>query len=90
MRPRSKFLTGGVLLIVAISGFVAYKSSWVRSWFGRDAENAAELNRLADVKLDVPLPATADWPQWRGPSRDGRAPAGPLRTDWDKNPPQKL
>ncbi|MBX9622247.1 MAG: PQQ-like beta-propeller repeat protein, partial [Gemmataceae bacterium] len=35
-------------------------------------------------------PASADWPQWLGPTRDGRAPAGPLRTDWAANPPKPL
>jgi outer membrane protein assembly factor BamB len=35
----------------------------------------------ADVK-------SADWPQWRGPNRDGVAPAGPFRTDWKANPPK--
>jgi len=90
MSKRSAILLVGVVLVAAGGGYVAFKSSWVRSWFGRDAENAAELERLAAAKLDTAASETADWPQWRGPNRDGRAPAGPLRTDWDKNPPQKL
>lgn len=80
----------GVAIFVALGGFIAYQSSWVRSWFGRDAENAAELSRLADVKFEQPAASTADWPQWRGPHRDGRAPAVAIRTDWEQNPPARL
>jgi outer membrane protein assembly factor BamB len=48
---------------------------------------------LAAVTLTLTIVSAnhaADWPQWRGPHRDGRAPAGPFRTDWDKNPPKEL
>jgi len=90
MTPRSKLLLVGFALIVSLGGFIAYKSSWVRSWFGREAENAAELSRLAEAKLDTPAATTADWPQWRGPHRDGLASASPIRTDWEKNPPKPL
>ncbi len=41
---------------------------------------------LAAVSL-----AGADWPQWRGPGRDGIAPAGPKLLDtWPKAGPLKL
>lgn len=91
-RTRRGLLVVGVLLVLGIGGFAAYRSSWVQSWFGRDADNAAEIARLVDAKLTVAPAATADvgWPQWRGPMRDGRAPAGPLRTDWEANPPKPL
>jgi outer membrane protein assembly factor BamB len=35
------------------------------------------------------LPA-ADWPQWRGPARDGHAPAGGLPRQWAIAPPEPL
>src|SRR5581483_438550 len=91
-RTRPALLVVGVLLILAVGGYVAYHSPRVRSWFGREAENPAEMARRGGAKLAVAPVAAADvgWPQWRGPTRDGRAPAGPLRTDWDKNPPKPL
>jgi hypothetical protein len=32
----------------------------------------------------------ADWPQWRGPGRDGRAESPGLKMDWTTNPPRHL
>jgi outer membrane protein assembly factor BamB len=91
-RARTVLLIVGVLLILGIGGYSAYQSPRVRSWFGREAENPAEMAKLGDAKLAVAPAAAADagWPQWRGPTRDGRAPAGPLRTDWEANPPRQL
>ena len=92
MSKRSALLVVGLLLILGIGGFVASKSSWVKSWFGREAENAQEMDRLAGATLAPPPPVSAEvgWPQWRGPLRDGRAPAGAIRTDWNANPPKQL
>jgi outer membrane protein assembly factor BamB len=91
-RARRILLLVGLLLVLGIGGYAAYHSPRVRSWFGRDADNEAEIAKLRDAKLAVaPAAATdAGWPQWRGPTRDGRAPAGPFRTDWEKNPPTRI
>src|SRR5436305_15085164 len=91
-RTRTALFVVGVLLTLGSAGYVAYNSPRVRSWFGRDGENPAEMEKLGGAKLTV-VPAAAPevgWPQWRGPTRDGRAPAGPLRTDWDANPPKPV
>lgn len=32
----------------------------------------------------------ADWPQWRGPNRDGRSTEKLGKVDWEKNPPKLL
>jgi outer membrane protein assembly factor BamB len=49
--------------------------------------------RLAAASL-VLLPAIAaqaiDWPQWRGPLRDGHSTEALKNTDWEKNPPRLL
>ena len=52
--------------------------------------NAEQVEALRSATLTAaPAAATdAGWPQWRGPNRDGRAPVGPLRTDWKANPPK--
>lgn len=92
MSKRSARLVVGLLVILGFGAFVVYQSSWVRSWFGREAENPAEMARLADLKLEPATPVVAEsgWPQWRGPNRDGRAAASSIRKDWDKKPPQQL
>jgi outer membrane protein assembly factor BamB len=80
-------------VVVVTAGTIAWmRWATIRNWFDRDAENADEMNRLAaaPAKSPPPAPAGVGWPQWRGPLRDGRAPDGPFRTDWDKNPPKQL
>lgn len=91
-RTRRVVLLVGVLIVLGLGGYAAYRSPWVRSWFARDSENAAEMERLAQKKLESQPVAAADagWFQWRGPTRDGRAPDGPFRTDWNTNPPKRL
>ncbi len=88
MRKRRLLVLLGVLLILAA---VAYTAVRLRL-FVRDRENAAELAVIAGKHLVIEPVGTVDtgWPQWRGPTRDGRAPAGPLRTNWDVSPPQLL
>jgi outer membrane protein assembly factor BamB len=88
MRARRVLLLLGVLGVVGTLGYIGYR----KGWFASDSENAAEIERLRGKKLEQPpaADATAGWFQWRGPTRDGRAPTGPLRTDWDKNPPKLL
>src|SRR5207237_4897562 len=92
VRARRLVVFLGVVAVLGIGGYGAYRSSWVRSWFGREAENPAEMEKLGAAKLAVAPVADAPvgWPQWRGPTRDGRAPAGTFRTDWEKAPPKLL
>ena len=92
MRTRKALMLVGAAAVLGIGGYVAYRSPLVRSWFARDMENAAEIAKLSEKKLEInPVASTATgWPQWRGPTRDGRAPVGAFRTDWDKNPPKLL
>src|SRR5262249_8790211 len=57
----------------------------------RDA-NAQLLAELADATIleDEPAPASAGWPQWRGPHRDGVIHAPDLLTEWPDNGPAQL
>jgi outer membrane protein assembly factor BamB len=92
MRTRTVLVILGLVATLGIGGYLAYRSPLVRSWFGRDADDPREKELLAgsDARGTAPAPAGTGWPQWRGPHRDGVAPQGPLRTDWDKNPPKQL
>jgi outer membrane protein assembly factor BamB len=92
LRSRRLLLSIGIVALLGVTGYLAFRSSWVRGWFAADCENPAEVARLAEKKIDLsPIaPPGEGWPQWRGPLRDGRAPAGPLRTNWDQKPPLKL
>lgn len=91
MKARVAVLILAVGATLALGGFVAWRSSWVRSWFARDSVNAVEVDRVGGAALpnDKPPEATAGSPGWRGASRKGIAPAGSFRTDWEKNPPKE-
>lgn len=88
MPTRRILLFLGVLTVVGIGGYLANR--W--GYFARDAEDTQAIAELGGKKLDAPPPADASvgWFQWRGPTRDGRPPTGPFRSDWDKTPPKLL
>ena len=71
--------------VLAVGGWYAVKK-YRPQWLETETTNEAELAALQSAELTV-APAGTNWPQWFGPNRDGRAPAGPLRTDWDTSPP---
>jgi outer membrane protein assembly factor BamB len=85
---RSILLVVAALVVIGLLGWVVVRR-YQPQMLDTESVNAAELEALKAAQLAAPPAAAADagWPQWRGPERDGRAPAGPLRTDWDKNPP---
>ena len=92
MKARALVLVLGLTVVLGIGGYAAWRSPWVRSWFARDSEDPAELDRAAKAALpnDEPPDPAGGSPQWRGASRKGVAPAGTFRTDWDKTPPKEL
>jgi outer membrane protein assembly factor BamB len=79
-------LAVSLLVVVAISRWTA-----LRNYFDRERVDTAAMADLEKVNLKpVAIATTKDWSQWRGPNRDGVAPAGPFRTDWKANPPKLL
>jgi hypothetical protein len=90
MTRRRLLLVAGLAALL-VAGFLVYRSDWVQNRLATDTENPAEMDRLrAEPPAVAPPAASADWPQWLGPTRDGRAPAGPFRTAWADNPPRTL
>ena len=65
---------------------------------GTDAAPGAESSSANPVLAGKLIPGTAqpvnllgDWPQFRGPNRDGKIPAStPLSRDWNTTPPREL
>ncbi|MFM8273737.1 MAG: PQQ-binding-like beta-propeller repeat protein, partial [Gemmata sp.] len=92
MKRRRPILLLGVAAVFGIGTCAAYKNPWVCSQFARDAVDPAEIERGRAAGLPNHAPAAAEcgYPQWRGASRQGVAPVGPFRTDWDTNKPKEL
>jgi outer membrane protein assembly factor BamB len=78
-------VTIGLVLIASVAYYTV--TTYFPHLLDRESANPAELDRLRSAELPAPPVARGGWPQWFGPNRDGRAPDGPLRTDWDTNPP---
>lgn len=49
-----------------------------------------QIRDLELISLEQKPAAAADWPQWRGPDRDGRTPQTGWRTDWPDTAPPVL
>lgn len=92
MKARVVVLIVGIITVLGVGGYAAWRHPWVRSWFMRDSENPAEIEQLKNKEIPnvKPPEAVAGSPQWRGASRQGVAPAGSFRTDWDKTPPKEI
>lgn len=91
-RRRSLSVVFGFVLVVLLCGFVVlskFAPQLVPGLLDRESANPVELAALDAAPLADGTRGT-DWPQWLGPTRDGRAPAGPLRTDWAAKPPKLL
>jgi outer membrane protein assembly factor BamB len=92
-RRRSLASVFGFVLVVAVAAVLTlarvYPHLFFPGLFERERANPAELAALADAPLTPPERGTG-WPQWLGPTRDGRAPDGPLNADWAAKPPKLL
>ena len=85
-------ITLWVVVLVAFAGAVgSVVWRFLPHLLDRERDNSGELDTLKNAPLATAPPAAeTGWPQWFGPHRDGRAPDGPLRADWDQTPPTKL
>jgi outer membrane protein assembly factor BamB len=83
------------LVIILVVGGVLARNLFEKKFpnlFDQEEVNAEQVAALQTANLTQAPTAEGDagWPQWRGPNRDGRAPAGQLRTDWKANPPKPV
>ena len=88
---RTLVVVAGFFLVVGVGGYF-FAKAYKPQLFDRESVDTVQLEALKAAPLTPAPQAAADvgWPQWFGPTRDGRAPAGPLRTDWEINPPKPL
>ncbi len=78
--------TAGLLLVVGLVAFWYLDTQHVNADAGR-------LRRLRDASLQDShsgVAETSDWPQWRGPARDGIAPGTRFLTSWPPAGPPVL
>src|SRR5438552_1228142 len=95
--PRSRIRRSalGFAVVLALGGVatLAYlRWATILGWFDSERVNQAALDELNGAKLASAGTAdpTSGWPQWRGPNRDGVAPAGAINPDWTEGRPHRL
>src|SRR5262245_36276223 len=86
-RRASVLLWVGVALLVVFAGLALFLYLRNRPRYTTDAELLAEL---ADVTFDDDPAAAPDWPQWRGPHRDGATRADAFPDKWPDAGPKRL
>lgn len=89
---RTAILPVVVVAVLGVCGLVLYRNGTLERLLARDSENPEEVAQLREAPPAPPavVAASVGWPQFLGPTRDGRAPDGPFRTDWDKTAPARL
>jgi outer membrane protein assembly factor BamB len=88
-RNRRVLISVGAVL-VCVAGAVA---GFVKMDRERRQDDPQRLDKLAVVSLpalQAPAETATDWPQWRGPNRDGVAPLSTRLTDWPSQGPRIL
>jgi len=88
------------LLILGLLGIAGLlMASWwlfrtrFPNFFDSEQVDTAELEKLKGVNLrqgNERTPDAKDWPQFRGPLRDGWSPGTNFRTNWNESPPTVL
>jgi outer membrane protein assembly factor BamB len=87
-RPRRYLLIAGLLLVAVLIGLSwQLFQRWQPNFFDTEMVDAGELEKVKGATLTAPPPAGPDWPQYRGPNRDGVAAADRFNTDWTAKPP---
>lgn len=91
-RSRRYLLIAGLLLVAVLIGLSwQLFRMWQPNFFDAEMVDAGELEKVKGATLNTPtLPAGPDWPQYRGPNRDGIAAADNFNTDWEAKPPKVL
>ena len=88
-RPRFGRLVDAIgltLLFLFFSGLAVYHYSRL----DREQEDPDLAKETAGGVPDGPSPATNDWPQWRGPNRDGVSSETDILADWPTDGPKAL
>ena len=77
------------LALLSVLGALAGYQYWNHDQYRADDQLVQELQTSPLTPLEE-APSTTDWPQWRGPRRDGVSRETGLRTDWPPEGPPVL
>jgi hypothetical protein len=94
-RARTSLYLGTGIILVSVAGFLGWKSMQEAPWLPPpdSYENPEHLEQLKSLKLNqskAEKKADGDWPQWRGPHRDGASQEKGLLLQWPAAGPPVL
>jgi outer membrane protein assembly factor BamB len=90
LTPFRRFLLIFGLLVLLVYAGIFLSQRYSRNRIEEDAVLASELQSARLVELSQPATSTGDWPQWRGPNRDGISLETGLNFVWPESGPKKL
>ncbi len=88
-RPRPGRIIDVVVITVLLIVFAGLAVYHYRR-LDRAQVDPAKLNKLAQRTLEEHKSSGGDWPQWRGPNRDGVCTETGIRTTWPESGPTQL
>ncbi|MBI3410717.1 MAG: PQQ-binding-like beta-propeller repeat protein [Planctomycetes bacterium] len=74
-----------LLVIAGLTAYVLFEKDWAKSEI-----DDTRLNELSNTALPEAGSSTGDWPQWRGPKRDGVSSEKGLLAAWPADGPKEL
>jgi outer membrane protein assembly factor BamB len=90
----SRCLRSGRLLDIVVIGLLTFVLAGLALYHYRRLDradvNADQAKELAEQKLVEPVTDNRDWPQWRGPNRDGVSTETDLLKSWPSEGPKVL
>jgi len=93
-RTTAVFITAGAVFLTLTGASVAVNWKGLVQRFSSDASDERRIAELREVQIESGAARLAstegDWPQWRGPTRDGKSTETGINTDWTKAPPREL
>src|SRR4051812_31585045 len=90
-RGNQALLVASAALFVLFAALAVYQKNYAnRVSFTPDPNLLGELAEATFPEDDKAPARTVDWPQWRGPRRDGGAHAPALLAKWPRGGPRRL
>ena len=82
MKRKRRAIVLVIVAVLIVAGLIMFRMAWV-GMQGQEELSGSQEAIPEETKTFAPITkGEADWPHWRGPSRDGRSDTTGIRKDW--------